>query len=335
MPVFHCPLGAVAYDGKGCIRCGLCIAKTREEAVEASKTLREYLRTHASARQKKYLIQKIAVCGKGGVGKSTIVTLLANALLEYGYSVLVMDTDESNPGLYRMFGFDQQPKPLMKLLSRFSLGEPEPNTEWLTLDTISIKDIPSEFILEKNKLKFMMVGKIEDPFQGCACSMADVIRDLMIKFKLEEKEIVLVDQEAGVESFGRGVERGMDTILMIVEPSFESISLAEKIQYMAEGIGIGRIRAVLNKMPSEQTAQKVIKELIKKEIRFLGSLYLDSAVSDSGFEGSPIEECEAKAHMRTIARLMLDEAEMKYEKKGKKKINDQAWKDKGGKGPCV
>ncbi len=316
MPLFHCPLGAIGYEAKGCIRCGLCIARSREEAVEASKKLREYLKTHASARQKKYMIQKIAVCGKGGVGKSTTATLMANVLREYGYKVLVMDTDESNPGLYRMFGFDREPKPLMKLLSRFSLGEPKPNTDWLTQDEIPIGDIPSEFLLGNDSLRFMMVGKIEDPFQGCACSMADVTRDLMIKLALKEKEIVVIDQEAGVESFGRGVERGVDTVLVIVEPSFESLALAEKIQYMAEGIGIGRIRAILNKMPSENIAKKVIKELIKREIRYLGVLLIDPQVSEAGFEGTPLGDSEAKEQLKTITRLMLDEAEMKYKRGG-------------------
>ena len=146
----------------------------------------------------------------------------------------------------------------MKLLSRFSLGEPEPDTKWITQDKILIEDIPLEFLLENDGLRFMMVGKIEDPFQGCACSMADVTRELMIRLALKEKEIVVIDQEAGVESFGRGVERGVDTVLVIVEPSVESLALAEKIHYMAEGIGIGRIRAILNKMPSENMAKKVI-----------------------------------------------------------------------------
>jgi CO dehydrogenase maturation factor len=122
------------------------------------------------------------------------------------------------------------------------------------------------------------------------------------------------DQEAGVESFGRGVERGVETVLSIVEPSFESLALAEKVSYMAEGIGVGRIRAILNKIPSEEIEEEIIDRLIKKEIDHLGAIYMDPQVSEAGFRGTVIGDTKARKQMRTMTRLMLDEAKMKYEK---------------------
>jgi CO dehydrogenase maturation factor len=211
--------------------------------------------------------------------------LIANALRREGYSVLVLDTDESNHGLYCMFDFVEQPKPLIRLLSRFSIGQPESNTEWITQDKIAVQDIPAEYILVRNSLKFLMVGKIDDPFQGCACSMADITRDLMGKLVVKDKEVVLVDMEAGIESFGRGVERNVDTVLIVVEPSFESMVLVEKIGYMAEGMGISRVRAILNKVPSDNTRQRMIEELNKKNIHTIGTIYYDTQVSEAGFEG--------------------------------------------------
>ena len=302
---FHCPMGAAFYDDEGCIDCSLCLAATKEDMIAASKKIREYLKLHA---EKKSTSKKIAVCGKGGTGKSTMVTLMANVLSEEGYTVLVIDTDESNPGLYRMFGFSKQPTPLMLLLDRFSLGETRPETEWLTRDEILIQDIPSEYILENDNLKFLMVGKIDDPFQGCACSMADVTRDLTGKLFIKDKEIMLIDMEAGVESFGRGVERSVDTVLMIVEPSFESLSLAEKIGYMAEGIGVNRVRAILNKVPSEGIEEKIIEKLKEKSIKFIGTVYYDIQVSEAGLEGRVLGNSKAKEKMREIARRLLDES---------------------------
>ena len=107
MGLFHCPLGAAYHDDVPCIDCGLCLAKNREEMVEASKIIREYLRSRAERRGTS---KKIAICGKGGTGKSTTVALMANALRELGYLVLVVDTDESNPGLFQVLGFKQQSK---------------------------------------------------------------------------------------------------------------------------------------------------------------------------------------------------------------------------------
>ena len=306
MPEFHCPMGAAYYDDEDCIDCGLCYAETKEEMIAASKKVREYLRTHA---ERKAIFQKVSVCGKGGVGKSTVVTLMANVLRGKGYATLVIDTDESNPGLYRMFGFDKQPKPLMTLLSRFSLGEPEPNTEWLTQGEILTQDIPSEYILEDDNLKFLMVGKIEDPFQGCACTMADVTRDLIGKLLIKSNEVVLVDMEAGVESFGRGVERNVDTVLVIVEPSFESFALAERISYMADGIGVNRVRAILNKVPSEGIEEKIIEKLKEKSIKFVGTIYYDPQVNEAGFEGEALGDSKAKEEMGKITRRLLDESE--------------------------
>ncbi|MFC1864711.1 P-loop NTPase [Chloroflexota bacterium] len=302
---FHCPIGAAFYDDDGCIDCGLCSAVTKEEMIEATKKIRGYLRSHA---EKKSISKKIAVCGKGGTGKSTTVTLMANVLREDGYTVLVIDTDESNPGLYRMFGFNKQPTPLIMLLDRFALDGPKPEAGWLTQDEISIQDIPSEYILESDNLKFLMVGKIDDPLQGCACSIADVTRDLIGKLLVKDEEVVLVDMEAGIESFGRGVERSVDTVLTIVEPSFDSLALAEKISYMADGIGVNRSRAILNKVPSEGIEAKIIEKFKEKSIKFIGTVYYDLQVSEAGFEGKALGDSKAKEEIKKITRRLLDES---------------------------
>jgi len=300
---YHCPMGAAFYDDEECIHCDMCIATTKEEMVEASRKIREYLKEHSVENA---AIQKISVCGKGGVGKSTMVNLIANVLREEGHSVLVLDTDDSNPGLYRTFGFDKQPRPLVRLLSRFSNGLPESDTEWITKAKIDLQDIPSDFLLNREKLHFLMVGKIEDPFEGCSCSMADITRDLLGKLILKEKEIALVDMEAGVESFGRGVERNTDTVLVIVEPSFDSMALAERIHYMAQGMGIRRVQAILNKVPSDVTKQRMMDELNKKGIKIIGTVHYDPKISEAGFEGRVPGESKAMEDVRSIVKQLLD-----------------------------
>jgi len=304
MGIFHCPFGCPHYEAEGCIDCGLCVATTNEEMVEASKKVRAYLKEHAKQGGP---IQKIAVCGKGGVGKSTTVTLMAKALASLGYTVLVLDTDESNPGLYRSLGFEQMPKPLLSLMSRFSYtGEAEDDTHWIMLPEIKITDIPPDFIPAEDNIRFLMVGKIDNPFQGCACSMADVTRGLVARLALGENEIFLIDMEAGVESFGRGVERSVDLVLSITEPSFESMALAEKIVYMAEGMGIDRVGALLNKVPSETIKEKMIAELEKRNVKTLGTIHFDQAVQDAGFDGRPPVNTNAGEEVKEIAQLLIN-----------------------------
>ena len=304
MGIFHCPFGCPYYEDEGCIDCGLCVANTSEEMVEASKKVRAYLKAN---RKQGGPIKKIAVAGKGGVGKSTTVTLMAKALAALDYTVLVLDTDESNPGLYRSLGLEDTPKPLMSLMSRFSYTEePEDDTQWIMLPEIKVSDIPPAYTTQQDNINLFMVGKIEDPFQGCACSMADVTRGLVSRLSLAENEIILIDTEAGVESFGRGVERSVDLVLSIVEPSFESMALAEKITYMAEGMGIDRVGALLNKVPSDETREKMIAELAKRNVQILGTIRFDQGVQDAGFEGIPPENTTAGEEVKGITQLLIN-----------------------------
>ncbi len=306
MGVFHCPMGCAYYEDEPCIDCRLCLATTPEEMVQASQRIRDYLRVHAEKR--KGPSRKIAVCGKGGTGKTTAVALMAGAFRELGFSVLVIDLDESNPGLRRMLGLDREPKPLLAVKGKDPRRE-ESREAWFAPEEMGIQEIPGEFLQGDDSLRFLMAGKIEDPFQGCACSLADLARDLVRKLVLREKEIILIDTEAGVESFGRGVERHVDTVVIMVEPSAESIALAEKISYLADGIGVKKVRTIPNKIPSEKIGQKVAEELEKRKIRVLGVLRVDDQISAASLEGKgPSPSSGAQRCMKEIVQRLLDES---------------------------
>jgi CO dehydrogenase maturation factor len=269
--------------------------------------MREYIRAQGERKNRR---QKMAVCGKGGTGKSTLTALLADALRREGYTLLVMDSDESNPGLPRLLGLDTPSTPLISLLERFSMGDRKPDASWLEAARISLESIPREFIVSAPRMKFLTVGKIIDPFQGCACQMADLARDFVQKIYLGIKEIMLIDMEAGVESFGRGMERGVDMVLPIVEPSFDSLALAEKIRYMAEGIGIPAVQAILNKIPSPEIEQELREELENKQMKVAGGVYLDPQISQAGFSGKKLpDNTDAAAQVKKIAAAILSEQE--------------------------
>ncbi len=313
MGSFHCPMGAVGKGADNCIDCGLCTASTKSEQRVAADIVRNWIRSQSSERLQRYLIQKIAVCGKGGVGKSTITSMLAIALRDMGYEVLVLDMDESNASLGHKLGFSETPIPLLDMVE-INSERVKPDQSWLQSDTVLLTDIPDEFICSSNRLHFMQAGKLEDAFSGCACTLSSIATVFLEKLKLEPRQIMIVDNEAGIESFGRGVERYVDTILTVVEPSFESIEMASRIKYMAEGLGISRIRAIVNKVEDSKFEKIVIKKLAEEEVKYLGVMRKDDDISMAGLMGTVVPECPAKDHIEKIAMLMLDEAEMEYTK---------------------
>jgi CO dehydrogenase maturation factor len=176
-------------------------------------------------------------------------------------------------------------------------------------EEISFQDIPGEYLLVRDDLRFLSTGKIVEPFQGCACSMAELAGNLARKLVLRDKEIVLMDTEAGVESFGRGVEMGADTVLIAVEPSSESLALAEKIFYMADGLGIKQVRVILNKVPSEKVKGRILEEAERNKMKVIGSLYLDGQISEASLEGkAPPADSSAQKAMIEIAKRLLNES---------------------------
>lgn len=306
MGLFHCPIGAIGYGKKGCILCGLCTAVTKEEKVQASNLMRQWIQENAHQQNKDWKIRKIAVCGKGGAGKSTTSALLAGALETLGYRSLIIDTDSSNGGLWRKIGLQSPPK---------ALNDNDKDThlpEFLQKDPLLIDEIISPFSVENGMRKLVCAGKIDDPLLGCACVISEYAKTLLQNLTLRENEIVIADQEAGVESFGRGVEQFCDTVLILVEPSNESIELATKIQYMAQGLGISRIRVILNKVEDRAQEKYMRKELSRNNVRYLGTLPLLKNVRDRNLYGTELSPELSYQLFGQTTKYLLDEAEMRY-----------------------
>ncbi len=249
---------------------------------------------------------KISICGKGGSGKSTITALLANAAQNKGYRVLVVDSDESNSGLYRMFGFNNPPLPLMELVGgKKGLKQKMAGPDVLSETIIATNQIPEQFILQKNGLKMVAIGKILQSLEGCACPMGVLSREFLKKLDLESDEIAFVDMEAGVEHFGRGVETSIDSVLIVVEPPLESIDVGQKIYELALGIGIKDIQAIMNKVPSEEIAEKMKTELKKRNIEVAGCIYFDAEIFSSSLDGKiPVKGVAVHEIKEVLTRIL-------------------------------
>jgi CO dehydrogenase maturation factor len=252
---------------------------------------------------------KISVCGKGGSGKSTVVALMTLAARKKGYSVLVVDSDESNSGLFRTLGFESPPVPLMELLGgKASVKKRLGGPGLFDQSEIRPKDIPHPHMQQQDGRMLVSIGKILHSLEGCACPMGVLSREFLKKLRLGEKEIALVDMEAGVEHFGRGIDEGIDEVLLVVEPSYESIVIAEKITELAAGLKKGSV-SLLNKAPSDAVAQRLEDELKKREIRVIGSIPNDPDIFEASLEGRFLQKGEAlRAAEEIFDRLMRDVA---------------------------
>jgi len=246
---------------------------------------------------------KIVVCGKGGSGKSTVSALLAREMARRGEKVLVVDIDESNFGLYKQLGFDQ-PRDFME-----SLGGKKAITEKLMkfmrsqgreglkiLDDFSIEDIPEELVSGDDSIKLVAIGKIHDFGEGCACPMGALTKDFLGKLRTNGEHII-VDTDAGIEHFGRGVEAGCDRIVVVVDPSFESVQLSGKISEMGAKIG-KEVFIVLNKV-DEDSAE--LADLVLKD-KVIGALPNDREVFKACLKGKRIPEMK---EMEKIADRLL------------------------------
>jgi len=208
-----------------------------------------------------------------------------------------------------MLGFDQPPTPLMELVGgkkslKRKMGQPSVLAE----ASILIEDIPPPHLLKRDGLMLVSIGKILQSLEGCACPMGVLSREFLKKLALKADELVIVDMEAGVEHFGRGVETSIDSVLIVVEPPFESLEVAKKIHSLAAGIGIENTWAVLNKVPSEEIARKLEEELKKRGINVIGCIHLDPEVFKSSVEGGVVSKGRAAEEIRDVLDSMLSRA---------------------------
>ncbi|KXB05049.1 hypothetical protein AKJ50_01780 [candidate division MSBL1 archaeon SCGC-AAA382A13] len=224
---------------------------------------------------------KIFVSGKGGAGKSTVSALLAKEMARRGKEVLVVDNDESNFGLHTHLGVEL-PKDFMDFFGgRDDLFD---NTDELE-NGLRLDDVPEKYVSQIDNLKLLAIGKIDEYGEGCACPMNVLSGKFLRNLSLSEDEVLIVDMDAGVEHFGRKVEEGADVILVVVDPTRESIKLSEKIKSFAEQIEVG-LFFVLNKVDEE--SEKIMFESVDGD-KIIGSIPEKEEILYSGLKGESLD----------------------------------------------
>jgi CO dehydrogenase maturation factor len=234
---------------------------------------------------------KLMICGKGGSGKSTIAAMLAKSFVKNGYSVLVIDTDESNYGLHRQLGVSLPPDFIgyfggkKAVLEKIMKAMPDWGSISFFNRPWSFADIPAAYCSEKDGVKLIAIGKIHEVGEGCACSGGMLVKEFIGKLRLNPGDVVIIDTEAGIEHFGRGIEQCVDSILMVIDPSYESLKLSEKVVEL--GISIGKpVYFVLNKVDGSN--EGVLRRTISNRDAIISAIPADAALSTAGLRGEEV-----------------------------------------------
>ncbi len=254
---------------------------------------------------------KIAVSGKGGVGKTTLASLLCHLYSQRGQNVLAVDADP-DANLGTALGFPQELlvklTPISeekKLIKERTGAEPGSIGAMFSINPF-VDDIPDTYVAKHNGIKLLRMGSVTLGGAGCACPESTLLRSLLEHMVLERNETVIVDMEAGLEHFGRGTAKGVDAFIVVVEPGKRSFETAHAVVKLAKDIGVNRVYAVINKVHPGQI------EEIKREMSFipiLGYLPYDPIAVQADLTGQSLFDLspkfvelakEIKAHLESL-----------------------------------
>ena len=252
---------------------------------------------------------KIAVSGKGGVGKTTFSAILARLYAEEGRRVLTADVDpDSNLGL--ALGFTQEeldaivPISQMKKLIYARTASGENGMGKFYKINPKVDDIPDTYAKEKNGVKLLVMGTVETGGGGCVCPEHVVLRRLISNLILSRDEVVVMDMEAGLEHLGRGTADCVDAFIVVIEPGARSVQTYRHIKKLADDLGVKCVNVVANKIRSAEDEDFVRRSIPEED--FLGFIHYSPAVSEADRSyASPYDTApETVEEIRNIKKII-------------------------------
>ena len=261
---------------------------------------------------------KVAVGGKGGVGKTTITSLLARCLaLKNQTKVIAIDADPV-ANLAAGLGISED-KPIVPiselsdLIAQRTGATPGTMGGFFTLNP-KVDDIPDRFSLEKDNVKLLVMGTVQRGGSGCICPESTILKALMTHLVLYRDEIVIMDMEAGVEHLGRATSASVDALLIVVNPGARSISAASKIKKLGTDLGIKKIFVLGNRIHNDKDISLIKNTL--SDFDFIGFIPEMNNILEADRDGTrPFEDInDAPVQLFNIAEKLVNFSKSQEEK---------------------
>ena len=234
---------------------------------------------------------KLAISGKGGVGKTTFAALLARTLDKQGKHVLAIDADpDANFAAALGIANSEKITPISEMKDLvFERTEAKPGTigGFFKLNP-KVDDLPDALSVKMGNIKLMRLGGVPKGGGGCICPQSTLLKALVMHIVLARDEVVVLDMEAGIEHLGRATAQAVDKLIIVVEPGRRSIDTAANIKRLAAEIRLDNIVVVGNKIRSEKDEQFLKKHL--SDYEFIGFLPYEDALIEADLKGiSPFD----------------------------------------------
>jgi CO dehydrogenase maturation factor len=235
---------------------------------------------------------KIAISGKGGVGKTTLASLIIKNFADRGNKVLAIDADP-DANLAGALGIEH-PEDIIPISQMKELIEERTESKVGSMGSFfklnpHVSDLPEKLSVQKGNIRVMVMGGVKRGGGGCVCPESVMLKTLITHLILARDEVVVLDMEAGIEHLGRGTASSVNKLIVVVEPGKRSIETAHQIKKLAQDLGLKNIVLVGNKVRNDQDKEFLIRQL--PGFTFLGFLPYNNQIIEADLEGrAPFEK---------------------------------------------